>query len=83
MLVFEEARSQVILHDRVVESGGLHHDGGEEILFEGSAQPLLLELEHFLECCRERQRPISDGRNGYEVVRVLEESEHQLSAQRK
>ena len=56
---------------------------GEEILFEGSAQPLLLELEHFLECCRERQRPISDGRNGYEVVRVLEESEHQLSAQRK
>ena len=83
MLVFEESGSRVVLHRKMVESGGLHHDGGEEILFEGSAQPLLLELEHFLECCRERQRPISDGRNGYEVVRVLEDSEHQLSAQRK
>ena len=83
MLVFEEARSQVTLHHKVVDGVGLHHDRGEDILFEGSAQPLLLELEHFLECCRERRTPISDGRNGYEVIRVLEESEHQLSAQRK
>ena len=79
MLVFEESESRVILHRKVVDSEGNHHDGGEEILFEGSAQPLLLELEHFLECCRERQRPISDGRDGYEVVRVLEESGRQLS----
>ena len=83
MLVFEEARSQVILHHKVVDGVGLHHDRGEDILFEGRAQPLLLELEHFLECCRERRTPVSDGRNGYEVIRVLEESEHQLSAQRK
>ena len=78
MLVFEESGSRVVLHRKVVDSEGNHHDGGEKILFEGSAQPLLLELEHFLECCRERQRPISDGRNGYEVVRVLEEADKAL-----
>tara|TARA_B100001057_G_scaffold461081_1_gene512764 strand:+ start:890 stop:1828 length:939 start_codon:yes stop_codon:yes gene_type:complete len=78
MMVFEESGSRVVLHRKVVDSEGNHHDGGEKILFEGSAQPLLLELEHFLECCRERQRPISDGRNGYEVVRVLEEADKAL-----
>ena len=78
MMVFEESGSRVVLHRKLVDSEGNHHDGGEKILFEGSAQPLLLELEHFLECCRERQRPISDGRNGYEVVRVLEEADKAL-----
>ena len=74
MLVFEESGSQVILHHKVVDSSRNHYDGIEEILFEGSAQPLLLELGHFLDCCRERRRPLSDGRNGFETVRVLEEA---------
>ena len=74
MLVFEEESSQVILHHKVVDGEGLHHERGEEILFEGSAQPLRLELEHFLECCQKRKTPISDGRNGFETVRVLEEA---------
>ena len=74
MLVFEESGSRVVLHRKVVDSEGNHHDGGEEILFEGSAQPLSLELEHFLQCCRERKVPVSDGRNGFETVRVLEEA---------
>ena len=74
MLVFEEESSQVILHHKVVDGEGLHHERGEEILFEGSAQPLRLELDHFLECCQKRKTPISDGRNGFETVRVLEEA---------
>lgn len=80
MLVFEESGSRVVLHRKVVDSEGNHYDGGEEILFEGSAQPLLLELEHFLECCRERKVPVSDGRNGFETVRVLEEAGKALQA---
>ena len=80
MLVFEESGSRVVLHRKMVDSEGNHHDGGEEILFEGSAQPLLLELEHFLECCRERKVPVSDGRNGFETVRVLEEAGKALQA---
>jgi len=74
MLVFEEESSRVILHHKVVDGEGLHHERGEEILFEGSAQPLRLELDHFLECCQKRKTPISDGRNGFETVRVLEEA---------
>ena len=80
MLVFEESGSRVVLHRKVVDSEGNHHDGGEEILFEGSAQPLSLELEHFLQCCRERKVPVSDGRNGFETVRVLEEAGKALQA---
>ncbi len=80
MLVFDEPGSRVVLHRKTVGEGLVHQDEGEEILFEGSGQPLRLELEHFLECCRERKQPRSDGRNGYEVVRVLKEAENQLRA---
>jgi predicted dehydrogenase len=36
-----------------------------------SAEPLRLECEHFVACIREDRGPISDGRNGLAVVRVL------------
>lgn len=35
-------------------------------------EPLRLEAAHFLDCVREGKRPLSDGENGLEVVRVLE-----------
>ena len=34
-------------------------------------EPLLVELEHFLDCVRTRRRPQSDGRHGLEVLRIL------------
>lgn len=34
-------------------------------------EPLKVELAHFLECITTRKRPISDARQGLEVVRVL------------
>ena len=79
ILVFDEQSSRVVLHRKTVDPALVHHDEGEEILFEGSGQPLRLELEHFLECCRERRQPRSDGRNGFEVVQVLQEAEGQLN----
>ncbi len=78
MLVFDEPGSRVVLHHKTVGGDLVHRDEGEEVLFEGSGQPLRLELEHFLECCRERTTPVSDGRNGFEVVRVLKTAEEQL-----
>jgi len=80
ILVFDELNSKVLLHRKTVDAGLAHHDEGTEKLFEGSGQPLRLELEHFLECCRTRTQPRSDGRNGYEVVQVLQEAESQLRA---
>ncbi|MBI2174226.1 MAG: hypothetical protein HYU33_03410 [Candidatus Omnitrophica bacterium] len=35
-------------------------------------EPLKLQSQHFLECLSKRQQPVSDGRFGWEVVKVLE-----------
>lgn len=41
-------------------------------------EPLRLECQHFLDCIRERRRPLTDGRNGLQVVRVLEAAQRSL-----
>jgi len=38
-------------------------------------EPLKLECQHFISCITNRMKPRSDGDNGYEVVRILEEAE--------
>jgi len=38
-------------------------------------EPLKLECNHFISCIKNRMKPRSDGNNGYEVVRILEEAE--------
>lgn len=38
-------------------------------------EPLKLECRHFLSCIESKTKPRSDGLNGYEVVKVLEEAE--------
>ncbi len=35
-------------------------------------EPMVLQNGHFIECVRSRQKPLSDGNNGLEVVRTLE-----------
>jgi predicted dehydrogenase len=35
-------------------------------------EPLRLEVQHFVDCVRSGQQPLSDGRDGLNVVRVLE-----------
>jgi UDP-2-acetamido-3-amino-2,3-dideoxy-glucuronate N-acetyltransferase len=36
------------------------------------AEPLSLECRHFLECIKNRAKPVTDGREGLRVVRLLE-----------
>lgn len=72
MLVYDELNQQVILHRKTIDSDLQNVDEGTEVVFEGAAQPLRLELEHFLECCESGATPIADGANGVDVVRVLE-----------
>jgi len=43
-------------------------------------EPMRLECEHFLECVRERKRPLTDGTNALRVLRVLEASQRSLEA---
>lgn len=41
-------------------------------------EPLKTECAHFIECCRTGQTPLTDGRNGLRVVRVLEACDRSL-----
>ena len=72
MLVYDEHKQSVTLHKKVIGQCLESLDQGEEVIFEGSSQPLRLEMEHFIDCIKSRKRPISDGNNGLEVIRVLE-----------
>ena len=42
------------------------------------AEPLALELEHFLDCCASGTRPRTDGWNGVRVVAALEAAQRSL-----
>jgi predicted dehydrogenase len=44
------------------------------------AEPLRLECQHFLDCVRSRQAPLTDGRDGLRVIRVLAAAEASLAA---
>jgi predicted dehydrogenase len=49
----------------------------------GNREPLRLECEHFVECVRTGATPVSDGRSGLRVVRVLEGLQARLDASRR
>ena len=73
MLVYDETGGTVTLHRKTINTELQNCDEGSEVVFEtGDAQPLRTELQHFMECIETRATPISDGRNGLEVILVLE-----------
>ena len=72
MLVYNEVEQKVLLHRKTINADLDNVDQGAEVIFEGSGQPLRIELEHFVDCVRTRATPRSDGQNGLDVVRVLE-----------
>ncbi|MCL5995541.1 MAG: gfo/Idh/MocA family oxidoreductase, partial [Chloroflexi bacterium] len=41
-------------------------------------EPLFNECKHFIECVQTGRRPITDGWNGLQVVKVLEAAERSL-----
>jgi predicted dehydrogenase len=41
-------------------------------------EPLRIECQHFIDCVRERKRPVSDGIDGLRVVKVLEAAQESL-----
>jgi len=48
-----------------------------------NAEPLRLEVEHFVECVRTGATPRSDGESGLRVVRTLEALQHELERSRR
>lgn len=45
-----------------------------------NVEPLRMELEHFVECVRDRKIPMTDGREGLRVLEILQLAEECLSA---
>ena len=41
-------------------------------------EPLKVELEHFLDCINNGEKPLSDGENGYQVVKIVEKINESL-----
>ncbi|MFC5469734.1 Gfo/Idh/MocA family protein [Cohnella suwonensis] len=74
MLVYDEEVQTVTLHRKGIDAELSNVDEGSELVFKGEAKPLTLECKHFLECVDLRRRPLSDGTNGVEVVRILEKA---------
>jgi predicted dehydrogenase len=78
MIVYDEEKQTVTLHRKTIDAGLANVDEGTELVFQGEAKPLTLECKHFLQCIDTRQSPVSDGRNGSDVVRILEQASRLL-----
>jgi len=68
-----DARVEVPPHyDTFAEFTYSYHYGDAYVPYIKQDEPLKLECQHFLECIREGSTPITSGRHGLEVVRILE-----------
>jgi len=82
-LVYDEVQQTVTLHRKWIESNLDHRDEGAEVVFRGGENPLELEMEHFLARIKDRKNPLSDGRNGVDVIRVLQSATRSLNSYQK
>ncbi len=88
MVVFDDVESteKVRIYDKAAERESYESYGESITLRFGDvviphihmAEPLKLECQHFVDCVQSRRTPISDGRDGMRVVRVLEAAQRSL-----
>jgi predicted dehydrogenase len=77
-----DARVEVPPHyDTFAEFTYSYHYGDAYVPYIKQDEPLKLECQHFLECIRDRGTPITGGRHGLEVVRILEAAGESLRQQ--
>jgi len=74
-----DARVEVPPHyDTFAEFTYSYHYGDSYVPYVKQDEPLKLECQHFLECITEGSVPITNGRLGLEVVKILEASSESL-----
>jgi predicted dehydrogenase len=79
MLIYDEIEQTVTLYRNGINKSDLSNwDEGAELVFKGDGAPLTREMKHFLDCIEKRKAPISDGRSGADVIKVLENVTNQL-----
>ena len=77
-----DARVEVPPHyDTFAEFTYSYHYGDSYVPYVKQDEPLKLECQHFLECISEGSVPITNGRLGLEVVKILEASSESLRQQ--
>lgn len=79
MLVYNELEQTVTLHRKGISSGLAVRDQGCEVVFHGSAEPLRLECEHFLQAVEQRKAPLSDGCSAIDVIKILESASKEIA----
>lgn len=91
MLVFDDmqATEKIWIYDRGVGAPDNALAWGEDLTLRFGditvpavpmKEPLGIEVQHFLDCCRSGETPRSDGRAGLGVVRVLEAVDESMAA---
>lgn len=81
MASFDDVAKKLVLYDQRVdwqEGQPVPVKGeGVEVDF-GTAEPLMAECEHFIECVRTRSTPRTDGLNGVRVLQILHGAQQSL-----
>ncbi len=83
MLVFEDTASEdkLKLYDRGIdwtEGEPIPRKNEWESISYPETEPLKSECQHFLECVRSRKQPLTDGRNGIQVLQILDAAQNSL-----
>ncbi|HEY1788680.1 MAG TPA: Gfo/Idh/MocA family oxidoreductase [Verrucomicrobiae bacterium] len=65
-------------YDTFAEFHYAYHYGDMYAPYIKQEEPLKSECQHFLDCIREGTRPLTDGQQGLELVRILEASSESL-----
>jgi predicted dehydrogenase len=55
-----------------------YHYGSVVSPFVQHGEPLRIECQHFIECVRNRSIPLTDGRNGLQVVQIIQAAQESL-----
>ena len=56
----------------------VHNSRNSDVVKVEKAEPLKLELEHFLKCVETGEAPLVDGREGLKVLKIALEASNQL-----
>lgn len=79
MLTYDEHENKVWLHRKGVRADLSNRDDGREELAVADQDALLTEARHFLECIATGGAPLTDGRQGVAVIKVLVEGDNAMS----
>lgn len=80
MLIYDDTleREKIKVFDKKITQKLTLHDGKVFIPKMKFREPLFVECSHFVDCLKSNKTPFTDGKNGLEVVEVLEAGQKAL-----